>query len=123
MSHGEHHDPHENEHHHHEDESSHQDHFEHGDDFHDSVDEQEEESPIESAGVVNDLSIGFLDEVVDVTEFFEFSEVAAFSPTQSEPWTDLFPKGMKPELDFSRKLVLKVSHPKENSPFLDLYPE
>lgn len=72
---------------------------------------------------MNDLSIGLLDEEVDVTGFFEFSEVAAFSPTQSEPWTDLVPGGSMPELDFSERLVLKLAQSRENSPFLDLYSE
>ncbi len=95
-----------------------------GNEIHEDHDEEsdENEEPIEPAGIVNDLCFD-LDPMVDLTAFFEFSEVMTIQHSLLPVFGDLCPATSNQNINISRPLVLKISAPEIRPPMSDLYPE
>lgn len=94
-------------------------------DHHNSFDDHEnheeiEEDPIEPAGTINDLFYA-LESEIDVTRFFEFSEMATVEHNNNPVFQDLYQSSTYPEIDLSQKLILRITPSRERSAMADIY--
>ncbi len=97
-------------------------HGSHRSSFDDLKDHEEiEEDPIEPAGTINDLFYA-LESEIDITGFFEFSEMATVEHNNNPVFQDLYRASTYPEIDLSQRLMLRMTPSRERSAMADLYP-